>query len=639
MTTPDLCKKFLCTAVLVLFGTLTLQAAPVSPTRAKEIAKKIFAAQPATKAGAGEVTIIWDGEDVATKAAQPAFYVITRDGGGFVIIAGDDNVPPVLAISENGRFSTEGMPDNVKWWMERMKAGVRAAGKQSPEVRALWARYADTKAGAAVTGPVTVISEHLTPEWDQLGTWSGRPVYNSKCPKVGERYTLTGCAATAVSEVMTILSGIYPTQMPTHGEGTVPPYEVVEGFDASASTPEHPYELGTTYDWEGLRSLTGWEAIKKALQEGREDLVDNMDQLLADVGAALQSQYSVEGTGVSPGMIVGAMIRHFGFNKNAYLVNASDYTPHRWREKLKGELDVRPVLYNGYTEDGTGGHSFVFDAYGQFEGEDVFHINFGWSGFCNGYYYEGNYDSDGDPNYNFSWECCACFDLYPDASSTYRRNIKLVPVDSNTPFGFSYTGSAPAAKGDLLLLDWFRVSNRGNDTFDGKLRVVALNREGDVLQVFGQLDRKDSPLNSRSSFRWCFNEEDDIHILFDMSLGDRIVLQYTTDDENTVWQQAEGSVTAERFIDELPLMPAAFIRTKASYQLNDWFDLALMNHDKIYAGTEWTFTDPDGNAVTIRQSDDEFQLTKKGRWKIEAAVAPAVGDPVTETLVTYIKVQ
>ena len=124
-----------------------------------------------------------------------------------------------------------------------------------------------------------------------------------------------------------------------------------------------------------------------------------------------------------------------------------------------------------------------------------------------------------------------------------------------------------------------------------------------------------------------------------MSLGDRIVLQYTTDDENTVWQQAEGSVTAERFIDELPLMPAAFIRTKASYQLNDWFDLALMNHDKIYAGTEWTFTDPDGNAVTIRQSDDEFQLTKKGRWKIEAAVAPAVGDPVTETLVTYIKVQ
>jgi hypothetical protein len=626
------------TSLIILFGSLPLQAAPVSISKAMDIASKVFAAQSTRKAANSALKMIWDGEDIATKATQPAFFVIARDGGGFVIVAGDDNVPPILAISDRNEFKVEGMPENVKWWMDRMKASVRSAKVPSPEARAQWAKFAGTKAGAAITGTVTVISEHLTPEWDQLGTLKGRPVYNSKCPIVDGKYTLTGCAATAAGELMTTLSGIYPNQMPVRGEGTVPPYEPWEGC-VSASTPEHPYVLGTAYDWAGLRSLSGREAIEKAIAEGRGDLVDNMDQLLADLGATLQSHYAVDGTSVNIFIIADALIRYYGFNKNAYLASASDYTRHQWREKLKGELAVRPLFYIGFTEDGTGGHGFLFDAYGQFEGEDVFHINFGWNGDCNGYYYEGNYDTDGNPYYNYSWYNFAVFDLYPDPSSTYRSNIKLVPVDKDTPFGLSYVGGAPVTKGDLLLIDWFRVSNKGNETFDGKLRVVALNQNGDVLQVFDESDRKDSPLPPRTNFGWCFSEEDDIHILFDISLGDRIVLQYPVDDENTLWQKVEGSVAADSFIDELPLIPLAFIRTEDSYKVGDWFEFALMNHDQIYAGTRWTFTDPDGKAVTIDQSEWEFQLTKKGLWIIEAAVAPEVGAAPVKTLTTYIEVK
>ena len=63
-----------------------------------------------------------------------------------------------------------------------------------------------------------------------------------------------------------------------------------------------------------------------------------------------------------------------------------------------------------------------------------------------------------------------------------------------------------------------------------------------------------------------------------------------------------------------------------------------MNHDQIYAGTRWTFTDPDGKAVTIDQSEWEFQLTKKGAWMIEAAVAPEVGAAPVKTITAYISV-
>ena len=631
-------RVFAFLSALFIFG-VSLSAAPVSPGRALDVAKKIFAAQPATKAGGGALRIVWDGEEVATKAAvQPAFYVVARDGGGFVIVAGDDNVRPVLAISDRNEFKVEGMPANVKWWMDRMKAFVRSAKAQSPEARAQWAKFTGTKAGSAITGTVTVISEHLTPEWNQYGTLSGRPVYNSKCPVVDGKYTLTGCAATAAGELLTTLSGIYPSQMPVRGEGTVPPYEPEEGC-VSASTPEHPYVLGADYDWAGLRSLTGKEAILKALENGQDELVDNMDQLLADLGATLQSYYAVDGTSVNIFIIADALIRYYGFNKNAYLAYASNYTRHQWREKLKGELAVRPLFYMGFTEDMTGGHGFVFDAYGQFEGEDVFHINFGWGGDSNGYYYEGNYDTDGNPYYNFSWDNFAVFDLYPDPSSTYRKIIKLYSSNEGSPFGFRYTVSAPAAKGDLILTDWIGLLNAGHDPYDGKIRLVALNQKGDVLQELYESDLATDPLVPGDGFDVCLNERDDAHVTFDMSLGDKIVLQYTIDEKNEVWQQAKGLVADDSFIDELPLIPLAFIRTEDSYQVGDWFDFALMNHDRIYAGTKWTFTDPDGKAVTIEQSEREFQLTKRGIWMIEAAVAPEVGADPVKTLTTYIEVK
>jgi hypothetical protein len=124
-----------------------------------------------------------------------------------------------------------------------------------------------------------------------------------------------------------------------------------------------------------------------------------------------------------------------------------------------------------------------------------------------------------------------------------------------------------------------------------------------------------------------------------MSLGDRIVLQYTIDEKNEVWQQAKGLVADDSFIDELPLIPLAFIRTEDSYKVGDWFDLRLMNHDRIYAGTKWTFTDPDGKVVTIDQSEREFQLTKKGIWTIEAAVALEPGTDPVKTITTHIEVK
>ena len=52
---------------------------------------------------------------------------------------------------------------------------------------------------------------------------------------------------------------------------------------------------------------------------------------------------------------------------------------------LKNELDNgRPVQYRG--QDKEGGHTWVCDGYDE---NDYFHMNWGWGGYCDGFYKDG----------------------------------------------------------------------------------------------------------------------------------------------------------------------------------------------------------------------------------------------------------
>jgi hypothetical protein len=270
-------KKIAILFAAALFGQVLL-AGPVSPGRALEIGRTILDG-PATRGNPSEAYILWDGEFSGSKASEhPAFYVIGRDGGGFVIISGDDRARPVLGLSETNRFETENMPDNVKWWMESMKAYVRKQAVPGNPVRVQWDRLLQTRAGDAhITGTVTGKVEHLTPEWDQGNNdqWLFKQqVYNKYCPLSNGNLTITGCVATAVAEVLTTLSGLYPDDMPDRGTGTVGGYSVGSGYVAPQS-----YELTTVYNWSGLRTLKNAEAIRQALDNGQSDVVDNLGHL------------------------------------------------------------------------------------------------------------------------------------------------------------------------------------------------------------------------------------------------------------------------------------------------------------------------------------------------------------------------
>lgn len=624
--------------LLILAACLTalvgqsLYAGPVSPGRALEIGKKILEG-PATRGGDSRISIIWDGES-SSSTQTPAIYVIGKDDGGFVILSADDNARPVLAISENGRFETKNMPENVRWWMERMKSYVRKQAFPDLKASVQWAALAQTRADSHITGTVKVTKEILTPEWDQGNNdewYFDQQVFNKYCPENSSGdLTITGCVATAMAELLTTLSTLYPSDMPDMGQGIVGGYDVDSGSVAPPS-----YELTTRYDWAGLRTLTGVEAIRAAISEGKTDLLDNLAHLLADCGAIAQASYAVGGTSAGTGSnITRGFAEHLYTSKTAHAESESDYTPARWKELLKAELEKHPILYSGQSP--YGGHAFIFDGYGEYEGEDVFHVNFGWSGYCNGYYYYDNLDT-GEGFVYSDHGMVAIFDLYPDASqsTTYTKRLKYIARDLTD--GTSINGISTLE--DIIPNQTFEIRfgcilNAGNDDYTGELRIWREDKNGNKVgdPVYSTSLLEDPLKPNYFNYYWFYRSFDGI------SLGDKLVGYYSTDSDNTVWEKiitpADGKI-----VGEMPLVPGAFIQTESSYAVGDIFHLRIMNYGQPYAGTVWTITDPDGGTSVVPQSEEKFTLTKSGKYKIVAAIATKAEGTTVENVVAYITVR
>ena len=601
----------------VLIPVQKIAAAPVSPERAMEVAGLILNDQKTSGMNYGALQIVWTGNEPATKADDnPPFYVIASTTGGFVIVAGDDNVRPVLAVSERNVFSVENMPDNVKWWMDGLAAYVRSVKEQTEEVSKLWASYLATKAGT-ITGSVTDKVEHLTPEWDQGNNdqyYFGKNVFNKYCPLQDGGLTVTGCVATAMAEVLTVHSGLYPDKMPQYGTG------VVGGYSAgSGSVAPEAYELGTVYNWAGLRTLTNISAVGQA----SESLQNNLARLLADCGAMVQASYSVNGTGATSSMVIMGAAEHLGYNKNARIERPGDYSRTQWERKMMAELDLRPMYYAG------NGHAFVFDGYGQYDGDPVFHVNFGWGGSCNGYYYYYNLDTGGN---NFSSDYGdAIFDFYPDPESTYSYMLSLY-----SGWGTGLTGPDVIPVGEGFTLSIKGVINSGNATYEGTLRVSLSDKNG-VIKVAEIGSSQISGLEPSWGFPTCSivcTIPDGTSIAF----GDKLVLECTTDEDMTVYEPVEYAKNGT-LVGELPLMPAAFIYREASYSVGDYFDFLLRNNNFAYAGTIWTITYPSGKVVYYPQGEGMIRLTEAGTYKVVAEIRTESGGEVIESVATTISVR
>lgn len=360
--------KFKSIVFLSLFTAATgsLFANPVSELTAKQVAEEFFI----QKTGLRNIVAL---EKITTQHIVSAettdlFYVFTASGSnGFVIVAAEDAIKPILAYSTNQAFSTDNMSPEVRYWLGNYNRQIKHVIDQdiqaSPEISGQWEALLQTTNGGNAAKPTTVVAPLLTTTWDQ-GNY-----YNSLCPGSGSQSTPSGCVATAMAQIMKYWNA------PVEGIGSYSYTHPVYGTQSA--------DFGATaYQWavmpNDLNSSSS-AASKEAVAI-----------LMYHCGVAVKMDYSPQGSGAQ---VIGwgsypsalkAFKTYFNYKPTTSGVYREDYTDADWIALLKTEMDeARPVLYAGFDLNFGAGHAFVFDGYDE---DDLFHINWGWSGYYNGYF-------------------------------------------------------------------------------------------------------------------------------------------------------------------------------------------------------------------------------------------------------------
>ena len=561
--------------LILIFAAVLAMAGNVTPEKARTLASSFFT----DTRSAAKVSLVWDGTDGLTRAVTaPAFYVFNREGGGFVIVSGDDTATPILGFSETGSFRTDGMPENVRSWFDSYAAQInylRNTGeRQRSAGAALWERAA--REGIRSYSPVKRVE---TPSWGQ-----DEP-FNNLCPTVDGGQSVTGCVCTALCEVMFI----HQWPLTTKGD-KLPDYEYTTDKNNQKKITGH--NLSTTYDWAN---------IKKSYKGGYTSAeATAVATLMHDVGVMLQSSYNSTGTGAYAEDIPTAVIRYMDYDSSTYLAYREEFSAREWCDLIKKDIDAgMPVVYGG---DGDGGgHEFVVDGYAT---EDYFYINWGWNGSDNGYFKISSFMLDKD--YDFRFNCSAVFNLKKNAGGKPVDRL-LYYVDNSYKGGVSLT-SGSFAKGKTAKVSVTNLCNYGEGTFVGQVAMGIVDWKGNIKRLF---DAEDLTLESLYGINGTF----DVTVSDDLVLGDRLMVCYKGQQD---WRPARMEPFYVSFIiDAIPAYdyPAIWYDKSVVYKAGDVLDLRIVNASKPTESLVWYMDnkklDPGITSVELTSGKHTLRATAK----------------------------
>lgn len=340
-----------------------VQAAQVDESTARDVAIRVLhersASFTATRSTDLQLVYTKGGSTTGMPEAPVLFRVFNASGQGFVIVAGDDLVFPVLGYSTETAFpSGELLPSLAKWlegYASEISAVLAANGPVTNEVVLAWQEALSAEPGAP--RDTEAVSPLMQTKWDQA------PNVNALCPGG----SVTGCVATAMAQVMKYHN--HPAQGAGFHSYSAPNYGTLSANFAA-----------TTYNWSGMPNIV----------TGANNAVAT---LMYHCGVSVDMQYSPQ---VSNAYMItsGSPIQHcteyalktyFGYDPSMQGKHRDQVSESQWITMLKAELDAsRPVIYAGFGSGG--GHCFVTDGY---DNNNFFHFNWGWGGQADGYFTVG----------------------------------------------------------------------------------------------------------------------------------------------------------------------------------------------------------------------------------------------------------
>lgn len=344
----NLLYRFPLALLAMLFSCTTIFAKPVDPSVALQVGKHFF---QSTKKGRalGENLDLMLVYGTPEQGGSDLFYVFNVNGtAGFVIVAADDAVQPILGYSNEGPYEPLNVPVELTGWLSGYHNEIQYVRENNLEATALirnkWASLEKEVPPFAESGGIGPL---LETKWDQ------GPNENMFCPGG----SVTGCVATAMAQVM------YFWKHPAQGKGS---HSYLEN-DYGTLTADFG---ATIYQWGSMpwhpTSPNNW-----------------ISTLMLHCGISLDMNYSPSTSGAATAEVADALIKYFKYDPaTVQYVARENYTDADWVNLLKQELNAyRPMEYRGVGSGG--GHAFVCDGY---DDNSLFHMNWGWGGSSDGFF-------------------------------------------------------------------------------------------------------------------------------------------------------------------------------------------------------------------------------------------------------------
>lgn len=328
---------FFCLAVFC-----SMWAGVVSENQAQQIAYRFMSGRSRPVA---DMRLVHKAPSFRALAPSP-YYVFNAVGtaGGYVIVAGDDRVPAVLGYSDDGVFNADDIPDAMRDWLDGYAAQM-----------AMLDEGGTIATHVSATAPIAP----MVPT-----AWSQKYPFNSLMPVLSSGSNASvGCVATAMAQVMRYW------RWPQRPSMVIPAYvsETLH-FNMPALEP-------IDFNWNAMQAT--YLTTEENTPETR-----SVAELSLYCAQAVQMDYQNNGSSSSTSDVPLAMYMYFNYSPKAKYLQRRFFTTEQWEALLLENLSAhRPVIYRG--QKLSGGHSFICDGY---DGNGMFHFNWGWNGSSNGYF-------------------------------------------------------------------------------------------------------------------------------------------------------------------------------------------------------------------------------------------------------------
>lgn len=277
------------------------------------------------------------------------YYVFEREQNeGYLIISGDDQTIDVLGYASSGSFDYNQLPPALQQLLDDYARQIEAIQK-----------------GAVIA---RLPANHAKVEQLMQSKWSQGSPYNLTCPLDAGSRSVTGCVATAMAQIL-----YYNREKSvTETTAAIPAYST---YTKGIAVPAIP--AGAPIDWDNMKDTYS------SATDLQKQAVAN---LMLYCGAGAKMDYTNSSSGAQSRDAYEAIKKYFGYGSSVQFVTYQNVSSDdEWDRIVYAEIAAgRPVYISGHNT--SAGHAFVADGYEN----QRYHINWGWGGQSDGYYYLTN---------------------------------------------------------------------------------------------------------------------------------------------------------------------------------------------------------------------------------------------------------